>query len=48
MFQCIAKQDNKYAELLVNARPGQQYDPSAPKKVHLESGFYELHVFLWK
>lgn len=44
MFKCITKQDTKYAELLVNARPGQQYDPSAQKKSNLEIGLYELHV----
>lgn len=44
MFKCISKQDTKYAELLVNAGEGGKYDPSAPKKSHLESGLYELHV----
>lgn len=47
MFKCISKQDTKYAELLVNAQPGQQYDPSAPKKAHMESGFFELHVYFF-
>ena len=47
MFKCINKQDTKYAELLVNARPGGHYDPSAPKKSNLEKGVYELHVFFF-
>lgn len=46
MFKCISKQDTKYAELLVNAGEGGKYDPSAPKKSHLESGLYELHVLM--
>ena len=28
----------------MNARPGGQYDASAPKKANLEKGLYQLHV----